>query len=89
MPTSVLEAMCFGMPIVTRPVGGLVDFFENDKMGQMISSYDAADFIQPIETLLSNKEYAQSVMKYNHKYGTTHFLASQVSKRLEQIMRKI
>ena len=40
MPTVVLEAMAFGLPVITRPVGGLVDFFEDDKMGYMIESFD-------------------------------------------------
>ncbi len=33
MPLSALEAMAFGLPIVTRPVGGIKDFFKNGKMG--------------------------------------------------------
>lgn len=33
MPTSVLEAMAFGLPIITRPVGGVVDFLSVEKWG--------------------------------------------------------
>lgn len=33
MPNSVLQAMAYGLPAVTRPIGGLRDFFENWKMG--------------------------------------------------------
>jgi glycosyltransferase involved in cell wall biosynthesis len=45
MPTSVLEAMAFGLPVITRPVGGLIDFFENEKMGYMIESLEPEDFV--------------------------------------------
>lgn len=31
MPTVVLEAMIFGLPIFTRKVGGLIDFFEMER----------------------------------------------------------
>lgn len=89
MPTSVLEAMCFGLPVVTRPVGGLVDFFENGKMGSMVDSFKAEDFVAPIEKLLIDKEETKRVMTYNHHYGSTHFLSSQVAKHLEQIIREI
>jgi glycosyltransferase involved in cell wall biosynthesis len=33
MPTSVLEAMPFGHPVITRPVGGIVDFLRNAQNG--------------------------------------------------------
>ncbi|MBL4902030.1 MAG: glycosyltransferase family 4 protein, partial [Desulfocapsa sp.] len=36
LPTSVLEAMAFAMPVVTRPVGGLADIVEDGKMGELV-----------------------------------------------------
>lgn len=89
MPTSVLEAMCFGLPIVTRPVGGLVDFFENEKMGQMIDSFNPEDFIAPIEYLLKNETTVKNISQYNHQYGMTHFLASKVAFNIEQKIREL
>ena len=89
MPTSVLEAMCFGLPVVTRPVGGLVDFFENGKMGQMVDSFEAVDFVAPIENLINDVDETRREMEYNHKYGTTHFLASKVAKHIEQILKEL
>lgn len=89
MPTSVLEAMCFGLPVVTRPVGGLVDFFENGKMGQMVDSFDAVDFVQPIEDLLKKPLEVKAMSEYNHDYGVSHFLASNVAMHIEQILREL
>lgn len=89
MPTSVLEAMCFGLPVVTRPVGGLVDFFESGRMGQMVDSFEAADFVEPIENLMSDDSRTKQVMEYNHNYGISHFLATQVAKNIEQIIKVI
>ena len=89
MPTSVLEAMCFGLPIITRPVGGLVDFFENGKMGKMIDSFVPEDFIEPIDNFICHPELVQTISYYNHRYGTSHFLASQVANHLEMILREI
>lgn len=33
MPTSLLEAMAFGLPVLTRPVGGIKDFLKMVKWG--------------------------------------------------------
>ena len=52
MPTVVLEAMIFGLPIFTRKVGGLIDFFENGKMGYISSSLDPAVFAEAMRILL-------------------------------------
>ncbi len=89
MPTSVLEAMCFGLPIVTRPVGGLVDFFKEGEMGSFVDSFDARDFISPIEKLLNDKGLTYQIGISNNKYGIKHFLASQVTRNIENIILEL
>ena len=89
MPTSVLEAMAFGLPVVTRPVGGLVDFFENGKMGEMVDSFEVEDFVPMVEKYLNDKELTKQTSVYNHEYAKKHFLASQVALRLEEIFSNI
>jgi len=89
MPTSVLEAMAFGLPVITRPVGGLVDFFENDKMGYMIESLDAKGYSDKIEYLINNIEKTNEISKYNMEYARQHFMATKVAKQLEDIIIKL
>ena len=86
MPTTVLEAMAFGLPIITRPVGGLVDFFEEEKMGYLINSHDAHDYVKAIELFMNNPNYTQQVSRYNHLYAIKHFKASKVAVQLENIL---
>jgi glycosyltransferase involved in cell wall biosynthesis len=88
MPTSVLEAMAFGMPIITRPVGGLVDFFENGKMGEMVESLEPIDFANSIERYINNPDLTRAVSLFNHTYAKDHFMASKVAKHLENICKK-
>ena len=38
LPNSMLEAMAFGMPLITRPPGGIYDMFESGKMGYITES---------------------------------------------------
>lgn len=83
MPTSVLEAMAFGLPVFTRKVGGLVDFF-NENMGYITDSVDPNDFALAIEPYLNDMELYQRVSRYNREYAQAHFMASQVALDIER-----
>lgn len=89
MPTTVLEAMAFGLPVITRPVGGLNDFFQNGNMGAFVESKNAEDFSDEIEKLLLDLDSLKSISQYNHTYAKKNFMASQVAKKLEKIFREI
>ena len=84
MPTSVLEAMAFGLPVITRPVGGVADFFENDKMGFITESLEPKVFAEGIEKLIKSPEKCREISQYNYKYAKEHFMASTVAKNIEK-----
>lgn len=89
MPTTVLEAMAFGLPIITRPVGGLVDFFENGKMGEMIDSLEAKDFAKSIQHYIEDPTLTKSTSLYNYQYAKMHFYASTVAGKMESLFNRI
>lgn len=89
MPTSVLEAMAFGLPIVTRPVGGLADFFENGVHGFISERKDSEVFAEFIEKLYLDKDLYKKISNFNYAYAQNNFLASKVVGRLEDIYRKV
>lgn len=87
MPTSVLEAMAFGLPIISRPVGGLVDFFEEGKMGCLLESLKPDDYSEAIIDLFEKKDKMKEIGEYNHKYAKKHFMASKVALEIEHILK--
>ena len=89
MPTSVLESMAFGLPIITRPVGGLKDFFENEKMGYLTDSMDSNVYVELIQQLVTDKEKMKKMGLYNHEYAKQKFLASKVAENLEKIFLNV
>ena len=89
MPTSVLEAMAFGLPVISRPVGGLCDFFENGKMGQLIESLQPEDYANAIEFFMNNPDKIQEMSKFNNEYAKENFLASSVAKNIENVFKSI
>ncbi|MCL4776363.1 MAG: glycosyltransferase family 4 protein [Gammaproteobacteria bacterium] len=89
MPTSVLEAMASGLPVVTRPVGGIRDFFEDGHMGFAVDSEDPADFADRLARLIEDRGMRQRIGRYNRDYARSHFSASQVTARLLAIYDQI
>jgi glycosyltransferase involved in cell wall biosynthesis len=89
MPNSVLEAMAAGMPVVTRRVGGLKDFFEHGKMGFATEETSPGVFAEYLETLICNPELRRSMGQFNHAYARDRFAASSVAGRLESIYHTV
>jgi len=88
MPTVVLEAMAFGLPVLTRKVGGLVDFFEDGKMGCITDSVRPDEFAKMIDPYIRNRNLTLQTSLYNHKYALDHFMASKVGIRIETLIKK-
>ena len=89
MPTVVLEAMAFGLPVVTRAGGGLCDFFEDGKMGRITNSMNPMDYAKMIIPFLENAELTKSVSLYNYQYAKEHFMASQVALSIENQLKQL
>ena len=86
MPASVLEAMAFGLPIITRPVGGLIDFFTN-QMGVFVESLDPQDYVYEIEKYIKSSESVKEISIFNYNFAKENFLASSVARKIESILR--
>lgn len=83
MATSVLEAMAFGLPIVTRPKGGVVDFFTSE-MGFLVESLRPRDYASIIDLLIQNSRKIEKISAYNIKYAREHFMADKVTAKFER-----
>ena len=89
MPNSVLEALAFGMPIVTCAVGGLADIFQDGKMGTLVPIRDAEAVANEIERMISDRNAMVKMARYNYAYAKENYLAPKVAARLIGIYSKI
>lgn len=88
-PNTIVEAMAFGLPVVTRPVGGTADFFVSGVHGYLTNSTAAAEFARLILQVAQDPEAYRAMASANHDYARRHFLASQAAARLDGIYGKI
>lgn len=51
LPISILEAMSYGMPIISTPVGGIVEAVENNVNGFIVNCGDTSDLAAKINAL--------------------------------------
>ena len=82
LPISVLEAMLFGLPVITTKVGGLKYFIEEGKMGYLVKPKNTNELIEKIEYLIDNHEKMVEISKYNFEYAQNHLTNDEMAKRL-------
>ena len=89
MPLSVLEAMAFGLPVITRSVGALADFFRDGEMGFVTESKDPAVFAQLVERLMAQPALCDHIGRHNQEYALRRFTPSGVAARLYAIYQSV
>jgi len=89
MPNAVLEAMASGLPVVTRTVGGIRDFFENGRMGFVTGSRDPSVLAGFLSRLVGDPALRASIGSYNRDYARRRFAASVVAARLLEIYARV
>ena len=89
MPISVLEAMSAGLSVVTTDVGGIKDFFEDNKMGKVVKVKDVNSLEEKLEQLLADPDSRKEIGRYNMLYAKKRFSAVEVAGRLEKIYASV
>lgn len=89
MPTSVLEAMAMGLVVITRPIGGVNDFFIDGEHGYMTESLAPEVYASILRKLLQSSSLTRRISVSNYEYAKSHFMASSVASQLETIFKEI
>jgi glycosyltransferase involved in cell wall biosynthesis len=85
LPLTLVEAMLFGLPVVTRPVGGIGDFFVDGEHGFALDDVGPRPLAAAIARLLDDPGLYRRVALGNHRYARERFLAADAARRLAAI----
>ena len=89
LPISVLEAMLFGLPVITTKVGGLKSFFKDKKMGYFIKPKSIIEIEEKIELILSDKQRLKEMGEFNYHYAQEELTNNIVAKRLYAQLKEL
>jgi glycosyltransferase involved in cell wall biosynthesis len=88
LPISVLEAMLFGMAVITTHDGGLKYFFQDEKMGYRVDPTDIDELTEKIKILVQNREKIIEFGKFNFNYAQEHLTNTTAAKRLYPYLKR-
>ena len=89
-PLAVLEAMQYGLPVISAIEGGIPDIVDDQVTGFLTPKNDINAIVEKITTLLNNKELRRSMgaaglKKFNQNY-TLHFFEQNIKEITDKIL---
>lgn len=84
LPISILEAMSYGMPIISTPVGGIPEIVSNGENGYLVEPGNKEDIYKAIISLLNNTDLRNRMGNVSLSRVGEH-LPEYVEKQLETL----
>ena len=84
-PTSMLEAMAVGKPVIATRVGGIPEIVKHKENGMLVEPNDVDELVNGIRYVVNNKEEAKNMGKEGAKMISEKFRLEIVVDELERI----
>lgn len=88
-PMGFLEAASFGIPIVTTPVGGLVDFIEDGKNCMIFNFDNDKELAEKIDLIIEDKDLYDNISNNLTDLTKKSFSLEAINKNLDFLYSKI
>ncbi|MEM1142987.1 MAG: glycosyltransferase family 4 protein, partial [Pseudomonadota bacterium] len=82
LPNALVEALAFGLPVITCAAGGIKDLFADGSMGYLVEPKKPEAIEQRLLELLTDRELARKIGSFNHNFAKEQLLASSAANRL-------
>jgi glycosyltransferase involved in cell wall biosynthesis len=84
LPTVILEAMSYGVPVVATDLGGAKELLQKDENGLLIPFNNANIASEKINTFVQDRKEQQKCIENAHNNLKSHFTPSKFSERINQ-----
>jgi glycosyltransferase involved in cell wall biosynthesis len=88
-PVTVIEAMYYGIPVVSTNVGGLPDLIDDKITGYLINSMEPAAFTGPIRALLTSDTGAEAIGRAAHISITHRYHVNRLIETMTDLYRQL
>lgn len=82
LPLVILEAMAYGLPIITSPIGGIPDLIQNGTNGYLIEPWKFTDYVKNISLMISDEKLYSSISNNNYNYSKQNLTPEIASEKL-------
>lgn len=86
--SSLLDALCFGLPIVATRVGGIPELVEHEVNGLLITPEQPGELVAALQRLLSDADLRESMARENRQKAA-RYTAARMASSYEAIYRDI
>jgi glycosyltransferase involved in cell wall biosynthesis len=87
-PLVVIEAMAFGLPVISSSVGAIPDTMEEGVNGFMIKSNESNEFVERILSIIKNPELFASFSESNLKTYEKRYTSAQYCQNIQNWIEK-
>lgn len=89
LPVCLLEAMSFGLPVITRPVAGIPDFIKDGVNGFITKSLNPIDYSEIILKLINELQLYSDISKKNVEKANNIFTPLSIVKEYKKIYNEL
>jgi glycosyltransferase involved in cell wall biosynthesis len=89
MPNAVLEAMSFGLPVITTNAGGIASVFKDGKNGRIVESVNTDFISENIVNIVNDKKVFTDYSTINYYEAKNTFWSNVVAERMMKIFNTV
>ena len=86
--SSLLDALCFGLPVIATNVGGIPEIVQDEINGLLIAPEQPGELVAAVKRLMSDPDLRASMSREN-RAKATRYSAAQMATSYEAIYREI